>query len=51
MKEFCTLLLGQKLKIYTEHKNIICIFFKYRKIVNMETYNLGLYPGNIIHPR
>ena len=52
LKEFCTILLGQKLKIYTDHKNLTCKFFNtdhvLRWILILEDYSpdIEYIPGN-----
>ena len=33
LKEFRTILLGQKLRIYTDHKNLMCKFFNTDKVL------------------
>ena len=33
LKEFTTILLGQKLQIYTDHKNLTCEFFNTDKVL------------------
>ena len=37
LKYFWTILLGQKLRIYTDHKNLTCKIFKYCQSIKRET--------------
>ena len=52
LKEFCAILLGQKLKIYTDHKNLTCKYFNIDCILLwiliLEEYipNIDYIPGN-----
>ena len=52
LKDFCTILLGQELKIYTSHKNLICKNFStyhvFQWILILEEYSpdIEYIPGN-----
>ena len=44
LKEFKTILLGQKLKIYADHKNINSIFLNTDRLLIWRLVNLGVWP-------
>ena len=52
LKDFCTILLGQELKIYTSHKNLICKnfityrVFQWRLILEEYSPDIEYIPGN-----